>query len=143
MELWLIIILAWIVSCIIWYIWTKVFKNEEALKFILKCFCFGLPFVFFIVGIITLAGKSSFKNTLNYLKNTKSNIILFYEYSAEDFKFITPCKDEIDDYNSSLNRLVSSANFLRLKEREQLKGFCNYYLDINTLELIKEPVNIK
>lgn len=143
MELWLIIVLAWIVSCIIWYIWTKVFKNEETIKTILECLCFGLPVVLFIVGIITLSVKTNFKSTLQYLKNTESNIVLFYESSKDNFKFITPCKNEIDDYNSSLNSLVSSVNCLRLEEREKLKDFYNYYLDINTLELIKEPVNIK
>lgn len=143
MELWLIIVLAWVIACIAWYIWEKVFKHEETIAFILQLLSCGLPVVLFIVGIITGAEKSSFKSTVQYLKNTEADIILFYESSENNYKFITPCKEEIDDYNASLNRLVDSANFLRLKEKEQLKDFYYYYLDINSLELIKEPVNIK
>lgn len=108
----------------------------------LQLFLWILAVVLFFSTIFSLASKSNVNNDLLKLDKQIKEIEIFYEAMEEKPGYITICQDAIDDYNSYLNTIISQHKMLKLDTLERFRGYYNYSLDINTLEIIKTPVNI-
>lgn len=116
--------------------------NNDFFEIVIPLLAFVSGFGTFFVLLISIAEKSS----VNTYVQTLDNKIERIEILSKDFDtnpgLIAICKEEIDDYNDSLNHYVNSQKVLQLSSIDNFKKYYLYKLDLGTLEISQIPTSI-